>query len=61
MKRLSEQYPLHTPVEIYFELIDHWLAGVVVGHQHPAVWVQTADGRQWFVTNGRRIRPSPQS
>ena len=34
-----------------------WLSGVVVAHQPPGLWVQTADGRSWFVTNRRRIRP----
>lgn len=57
--RLVEQYPLGAAVEIYFEALDQWLVGVVVAHQPPAVWVQTSNGQQWFVTNGRRIRPRP--
>lgn len=57
--RLTEQYPLGAAVEIYFEALDQWLVGVVVEHQPPAVWVQTANGQRWFVTNGRRIRPRP--
>lgn len=61
MLRLTERFPVGTAVEIYFEAVDEWLVGVVIAHQPPAVWVQTADGRQWFVTNGRRIRPSPLS
>ena len=57
MKRLPEQYPLHTAVEIYFNPPAQWVAGVIIAHAAPsAVWVQTADGRRWFVTNGRRIR-----
>ena len=48
-------YPVGTAVQIWpGEQI--WLSGVVVGHQSPAVWVQTEDGRAWFVTNRRRIR-----
>lgn len=56
-KRLTELYPLQTAVEI--QLGSHWFPGIIVHHQHPAVWVQTLDGRRWFVTNGRRIRPVP--
>ena len=57
--RLTEQYPIGTAVEIYFETLDHWLEGVVVAHQSPAVWVQTTNGQRWFVTNVRRIHPRP--
>lgn len=54
-ERLVELYAVGTAVEIWLgERV--WLPGVVVGHQPPAVWVQTEDGRPWFVTNGRRIR-----
>ena len=55
-KYLFEIYPLGCQVELYFEVIDRWLWGVVVDHASPAVWVQTADGRRWFVTNRTRIR-----
>ena len=55
-KRLTELYPLGSPVEIYFEVADLWVPGVIIEHQHPAVWVQTADSRRWFVTNSRRVR-----
>ncbi len=55
-ERLVELYAVGTAVEIWLgEQI--WLPGVVVAHQPPAVWVRTADGRPWFVTNGRRIHP----
>ena len=53
-KRLTEKYPLQTAVQI--KLGDDWFAGIIVQQQHPAVWVQTLDGRRWFVTNDRHIR-----
>lgn len=55
-RRLSEQYAPGTAVQITFGA-DVWLSGTVIGHQPPGVWVRTADGRTWFVTNTRRIRP----
>lgn len=55
-KRLTEKFPINQLVEIWFERIDIWIPGVIVRHQHPAVWVKTIDGREWFVTNGQRIR-----
>ena len=55
-KRLTEKFPLGQAVEIWFERIDLWIPGVIFKHQHPAVWVRTLDGRDWFVTNGSRIR-----
>ncbi len=59
-ERLVELYAVGTAVEIW--LGEHiWLPGVVVAHQPPAVWVQTQDGRPWFVTNGRRIRANQNS
>ncbi len=54
-KRLTDLYPLKTAVQI--KLGEQWYIGVVVHHQHPAVWVQTKNGQRWFVTNGRRIKP----
>lgn len=54
--RLIETYPIGAAVEITFDDGDRWIRGVVVKHDHPGVWVQTADGRVWFVTNLRRIR-----
>ena len=55
-RRLTDRFPIGTPVEIRFGEQDNWFLGVVVKHQHPAVWVKTADNREWFVTNGSRIR-----
>ena len=56
-ERLVERYPVGMRVEITLDDGRLWQAGVVVRHQFPAVWVQTADGYLWFVTNSRRIRP----
>jgi hypothetical protein len=60
--RLVDQFPLGAPVEVQFD--DRcgaatWVPGVVVRHQFPAVWVRTPDGREWFVTSGKRIRARP--
>ncbi len=57
--RLVEQFPVGSPVEIAFDDrcgVPSWVPGVVVRHDHPAVWVRTPDGREWFVTSGKRIR-----
>ncbi|MBK8901802.1 MAG: hypothetical protein IPM53_11500 [Anaerolineaceae bacterium] len=59
-ERLVELYTVGTAVEIWPEE-KIWLPGVVVAHQPPAVWVRTADGRTWFVTNRRRIRANQNS
>ncbi len=61
--RLSETYQPGALVEIHFEQEgeERWIAGRVVMHQHPGLWVRTGDGRAWFVTNTRRIRPQPQT
>ena len=59
MKRLIELYPIGTAVQIL--LADgEWVNGRVVAHQHPAVWVQSADGQRWFVTNRTRIKLAPE-
>ncbi len=60
VKRLVEQYRPGDAVEVMFELGGDatWQRGQVVKHQPPGVWVRTDDGRLWFVTNTRRIRPS---
>ncbi|HEX6385322.1 MAG TPA: hypothetical protein VF177_11680, partial [Anaerolineae bacterium] len=54
-KRLTELYQPGDQVEITFGH-NEWQPGRVVRHDHPGVWVQTMDGRIWFVTNGRHIR-----
>lgn len=54
-RRLTAHYAVGERVEIFLGQTA-WVPGVVVAHDHPAVWVRTADGRSWFVTNGTRIR-----
>jgi hypothetical protein len=54
VERLMVMYGVGTAVEILLDGV--WLPGVVIRHENPAVWVQTADGRAWFVTNRQRIR-----
>ncbi|MCU0501805.1 MAG: hypothetical protein MUC51_08575 [Anaerolineae bacterium] len=56
--RLVDLYQPGDAVEIFLSDADceQWRAGQVRGAQHPGIWVQTDDGRLWFVTNGRRIR-----
>lgn len=56
--RLSETYQPGALVEILFEQdgAERWIAGRVVLHQHPGLWVRTDNGGAWFVTNTRRIR-----
>lgn len=56
-RRLTELYPVGCAVQVFFPQTESWFAGVIAAHAHPAVWVQTTDGRRWFVTNTRRIRP----
>ena len=56
-QRLTKRYKVGDRVEIRFSTDTDWLPGQVVRLDAPAVWVQTTDGRQWFVTNTRRIRP----
>lgn len=57
--RLSETYRAGDRVEIVFDVdgSQRWLAGQVVGFQHPGLWVRLPGGSMWFVTNTRRIRP----
>ncbi len=58
--RLSETYRPGDLVEIVFDVDGdaRWLAGRVIGFQHPGLWVQLPGGSMWFVTNTRRIRPA---
>lgn len=56
-RRLTALYPLMSPVEV--RLTDgEWHPGRVARHDHPGLWVEIEEGAQWFVTNGRHIRPS---
>ncbi|MCA9870955.1 MAG: hypothetical protein KDI55_06140 [Anaerolineae bacterium] len=56
--RLSDLYKRGDQVEICFEAQGdtRWRPAQVLGAQPPGLWVQTPDGRHWFVTNGRRIK-----
>jgi hypothetical protein len=53
-ERLTERFALGEEVEIL--VADIWRPGIVVAKEHPAIWVRTANGQPWFVTNGKRIR-----
>ena len=56
-RRLSETYNPGDRVEIRFEHEpDEWIPARVLGHDPPGMWVQTGDGRHWFVTNTARVR-----
>jgi hypothetical protein len=55
VKRLVELYKLGDRVKITSG-DETWWPGVVVGHDHPGIWVKTQDGGWWFVTNPRRIQ-----
>lgn len=60
VKRLSELYRMQQGVEILLQYAagERWTAGTIVSFDFPGLWVRTAEGRLWFVTNGRRIRPA---
>lgn len=57
-QRIYEQYAPGDAVEIVFSNRgdDEWQPAVVVALEPPGVWVQTADGDRWFMTNTYRIR-----
>ncbi|MFQ5398664.1 MAG: hypothetical protein ACE5E7_03605 [Anaerolineae bacterium] len=54
-KRLAELYRPGDKVEIFLTEVG-WMAGIVTAYDPPGIWVQTSDGRRWFVTNRQRIR-----
>jgi hypothetical protein len=58
--RIYEQYEIGERVEIVFSHLgeNEWRLAVVLRTDPPGLWVQTADGQQWFMTNTYRIRPS---
>lgn len=59
--RMVERFAVGDPVEVLLRSPggETWMPGRVVAHAHPGVWVETAGGARWFVTNGRRIRERP--
>lgn len=54
-QRLIDVFRVGEAVEISFGN-DQWVLATVRELQHPGLWVQTADGRLWFLTNTRHIR-----
>ena len=60
MRHIYEQYTPGRRVEIRFGNGPEaeWAAAVVLRAVPPGIWVQTTDGREWFVTNTYRIRPA---
>ena len=59
-RHVFEQYEPGRLVEITFSHIGkgEWVTAVVLRPEPPGLWVRTADGREWFVTNTYRIRPA---
>jgi len=58
-QRIYDRYHPGDRVEIKFtnRREDEWQPAVVLRPDPPGIWVQTADGREWFMTNTYRIRP----
>jgi len=54
-QRLVDLYAVGDVAEVTFG-DGEWLQVRVRQLQHPGLWVETADGRLWFVTNTRHIR-----
>ena len=63
MKRIYERYAPDDRVEIIFGKRGEaeWQPAVVVRREPPGIWVRAADGREWFMTNTYRIRPSQET
>ena len=57
-KRIYDQYSPGDRVEIVFQDQDKdaWQPADVLRRDPPGIWVRTADGREWFMTNTYRIR-----
>ena len=58
MRHVYDRYAPGDQVEIRFGEGTQWQAAVVIRPEPPGLWVRTADGREWFVTNTYRIRPA---
>jgi hypothetical protein len=59
-QRIYDQYAPGDRVEIVFSNRGEniWQPAVVLRREPPGIWVQTEDGREWFMTNTFRIRPA---
>jgi hypothetical protein len=59
-KHIYDQYRPGDKVEIIFAHLgeEAWRPAVVLRAEPPGIWVQTADGQHWFMTNTYRIRPA---
>ena len=59
-QRIHDRYAPGDRVEIRFadQPEATWQPAVVVRRDPPGIWVRTADGREWFMTNTYRIRPA---
>jgi hypothetical protein len=59
-RRIYDQYTPGDRVEIIFSNRgeDEWQPAVVLRGEPPGIWVRTADGQEWFMTNTFRIRPA---
>lgn len=57
-KRIYDDYQSGEAVEIIFSHLGEttWQPARILRAEPPGIWVQTADGRQWFMTNTYRIR-----
>jgi len=60
VRHIYDQYAPGQRVEIAFarEGRGDWQPAIVLRPEPPGIWVQTVDGREWFMTNTYRIRPS---
>jgi hypothetical protein len=62
-QHIYHQYAPGDRVEIVFSnrAEAEWQPAVVLRREPPGIWVRTEDGREWFMTNTFRIRPSTTS
>ena len=62
-QRITDQYAPGDRVEIVFadRGEDEWQPAVVLRREPPGIWVQTADGGEWYMTNTFRIRPAAEN
>jgi len=56
-KRLNELYRPGDEVEFTFGG-DRWLPAFVIKSDPPGLWLRDGRGQNWYVTNGRHIRPT---